>query len=105
MIEFHEALASELNSRTNQIEPEWEAGREDVVYHWNNVNDDGFPTNVRVSYDFESLYFVVISVNGERDTVYQGEDRNTAIAFAIAKAIQIEKEWVPIHPSHIHDDA
>ena len=102
--DFYDALANELNQRTNQIEAEWEAGHDYVVYHWNNVNDDGLPTNVRVTYGLnrnaESVYFVITSVNGSRTHVYIGENRNTAIAFAIAKAIQIENEWVPI----IQDD-
>jgi len=98
MIEFHEALASELNSRTNQIDPEWEVLRHGVSYDWNNVNDDGFPTYVFVSFDDDpevNLYSVTVSINGERDVVYEGTDRNTAIAFAIAKAVQVENEWIP----------
>ena len=38
---------------------------------------------------------MIVSVNGEKDTVYEGGDRNTAIAFAIAKAVQVENEWIP----------
>ena len=97
--DFYDALANELNQRTNQIEAEWEASRNPfggaVTYHWNNVNDDGFPTCVCVTR--EPDFRVTVSVNGEFDTVYEGADRNTAIAFAIAKAIQIENEWVPIN--------
>lgn len=96
--DFLETLTDELNSRTNQIEPEWEVLRHGVSYGWNNVNDDGFPTYVLVSFDDDpevNLYTVIVSVNGERDTVYEGKDRNTAIAFAIAKAVQVENEWIP----------
>ena len=99
---FYTSLAAELNNRTKDIEPEWEVLSHGVSYDWNNVNDDGFLTYVEVSFgndpvgDWLKKYTVTISVNGERDDVYQGTDRNTAIAFAIAKAIQIEKEWVPV---------
>ena len=41
------------------------------------------------------MFTVIVSVNGEKDTVYEGGDRNTAIAFAIAKAVQIHNEWIP----------
>ena len=96
--DFYDALANELNQRTNQIEAEWEASRNPfggaVTYHWNNVNDDGFPTCVCVTR--EPDFRVTVSVNGEFDTVYEGADRNTAIAFAIAKAVQVENEWVPV---------
>ena len=103
-------LEDELNERTKQIEPEWEycafgtPTQQVVMYEFG--TDDDFPTYVWLvispnGHVEEGLHFsVIVSVNGERDTVYEGADRNTAIAFAIAKAIQIENEWVPI----IQDD-
>ena len=102
---FCVGLEEELNKRTNQIEPEWEycafgtPTQQVVMYEFG--MDDDFPTYVWLvispnGYVEEGLHFsVIVSVNGERDTVYEGKDRNTAIAFAIAKAIQIENEWVP----------
>jgi len=99
--DFYDALANELNQRTNQIEAEWETVRfrdiaHGVIYVWG--MDSDFPTHVSINFDNApavNVFTVCSSVNGERDTVYQGKDRNTAIAFAIAKAIQIENEWVP----------
>lgn len=99
--DFYDALANELNQRTNQIEAEWETVRfrdiaHGVIYVWG--MDSDFPTHVSINFDNApavNVFTVCSSVNGERDTVYEGKDRNTAIAFAIAKAIQIENEWVP----------
>jgi hypothetical protein len=96
--EFFSDLEAELNRRTTQIEKEW-------VYHANWLNaiegiaydfgmDQYFPTFVRLLYS-QQKFQVVVSVNGERDIVYEGDDRNTAIAFAIAKAVQVENEWIP----------
>ena len=103
-------LEDELNERTKQIEPEWEycafgtPTQQVVMYEFG--MDDDFPTYVWLvispnGYVEEGLHFsVIVSVNGERDTVYEGKDRNTAIAFAIAKAVQIEDEWVPNDVEH-----
>lgn len=110
MTDFYDALADELNARTNQIDADWYAlpphyGHTDVSYDFSvPENDDGFPTRVLLKtwlFDDEPEFEVRVVVNGEHDTAYKGKDRNTAIAFAIAKAIQIENEWVPV----IHDDA
>lgn len=104
--DFYDALANELNQRTNQIEAEWYVmpayyGHTDISYDFSvPQNDDGFPTCVLLKtwhFDDEPEFEVRVIVNGEHDTAYKGKDRNTAIAFAIAKAIQIENEWVPIN--------
>ncbi len=102
---FYEALADELNARTNQIDADWYAlpphhGHTDVSYDFSvSENDDGFPTRVLLKtwlFDDEPEFEVRVVVNGEHDTAYKGKDRNTAIAFAIAKAVQIDAEWVPV---------
>ena len=103
---FYDALADELNARTNQIDAEWYAlpthyGATDVSYDFSvPENDDGFPTRVLLKtwlFDDEPEFEVRVVVNGEHDTAYKGKDRNTAIAFSIAKAVQINAEWVPVN--------
>ena len=97
---FYDALADELNARTNQIDAEWETATcndvaHGVIYVWG--MDSKFPTHVSINFDNApavNVFTVCSSVNGERETVYEGKDRNTAIAFAIAKALQIDSEWV-----------
>ena len=111
--DFLETLTDELNARTNQIDADWDfcvfgtPSQYVALYEWG--MDDDFPTYVWVviepnGYVEDGLHFptytVIVSVNGERDTVYEGKDRNTAIAFAIAKAVQIENEWVPNDVEH-----
>ena len=105
MTDFYDALADELNARTNQIDADWYAlpphyGHTDISYDFSvPENDDGFPTRVLLKtwlFDDEPEFEVRVVVNGEHDTAYKGKDRNTAIAFAIAKAVQIENEWVPV---------
>ena len=101
-------LEAELNKRTTQIDPEWEycafgTPTQYVVMYEFGMDDD-YPTYVwlvtsKKKDEYYGLHFpmftVIVSVNGEKDTVYEGGDRNTAIAFAIAKAVQIHNEWIP----------
>ena len=94
---FYTSLAAELNNRTKDIEPDWSFVDGGVMYQLAYANDE-FPTfvKVRLVRDRYVKFVVTTCVNGEKDDVYEGTDRNTAIAFAIAKAIQIDKEWVPV---------
>ena len=107
-VKFFKQLEAELNDRTNQIEPEWEycafgTPTQHVVLYEFGMDDD-YPTYVWLVTEpsgtvEDGLHFpmftVIVSVNGEKDTVFEGGDRNTAIAFAIAKAVQVENEWIP----------
>ena len=104
--EFFSDLEAELNRRTadTALWPEW-------VYHSNWLNaiegiaydfgmDQDFPTFVRLLYS-QQKFQVVVSVNGEKDTVYEGGDREIAIAHALSVATKIETEWVPVeHLDH-----
>lgn len=113
MTDFLETLTDELNARTDQIDADWDfcvfgtPSQYVALYEWG--MDDDFPTYVWVviepnAYVEDGLHFptytVIVGVNGERDTVYEGKDRDTAIATAIAKAVQIDNEWVPNDVEH-----
>ena len=107
---FYTSLEAELNNRTKDIEPDWSFVDGGVMYQLAYANDE-FPTFVKVLATKVSRFvrdryvkFVVTTcVNGEHDNVYEGTDRNTAIAFAIAKAIQIVKEWIPVEDGFEHE--
>jgi len=109
-------LEAELNKRTTDtaLWPEWEycafgTPTQHVVLYEFGMDDD-YPTYVRLVTEpsgtvEDGLHFpmftVIVSVNGERDTVYEGDDREIAIAHALSVATKIETEWVPVeHLDH-----
>ncbi len=91
---FYKSLAAELNNRTKDIEPDWSFVEGyfhgGVTYQLAYANDE-FPSfvKVRLVRDRYVRFVVTTCVNGEKDDVYEGTDRNTAIAFAIGHAVKI----------------
>lgn len=87
---FYTSLAAELNNRTKDIEPDWFDVDREVTYQLAYANDE-FPSfvKVRLVRDRYVKFVVTTCVNGEKDDVYEGTDRNTAIAFAIGHAVKI----------------
>ena len=103
MTSYHQQLTDELNDRQDRI----------VGLNWylNQPWSDGYDcpkgircdfapgTSVKVLTNLWGIRVVSI-VNGDHDVVYDGDSREQAIKIAIAKTVQIHKEWIPNDVEH-----